>query len=320
MLGVLLAFAYPDRIAKLRSDKNSTYLLSNAKGATLHQQDELFNTGFLVIADLDAKHTNATIYKALAISHTQIEDYLAEQLKIHEDVTWNEEQERVEARRVIKIGAITLKSIALKSPSSDKVAEVLIEELEVLGLDALTWSKEAMALRQRVNFAKYHGLDMPDFSDDHLLENMDEWLSPYLSNINSLKACKGLNLHNILLGQLTYEQTQTLNTQAPAKIKVASGSNIAIDYANITQPVLAVRLQEMFGTTDTPTVLNGKVKLMLHLLSPASRPMQMTQDLKSFWENTYDEVKKELRGKYKRHYWPDDPLEAQATSKTKKRM
>ena len=256
MLGVLLAFAYPDRIAKLRSDKSSTYLLSNAKGATLHQQDELFNTGFLVIADLDAKHTNATIYKALAISHTQIEDYLAEQLKIHEDVTWNEEQERVEARRVIKIGAITLKSIALKSPSSDKVAEVLIEELEVLGLDALTWSKEAMALRQRVNFAKYHGLDMPDFSDDHLLENMDEWLSPYLSNINSLKACKGLNLHNILLGQLTYEQTQTLNTQAPAKIKVASGSNIAIDYTNPTQPILAVRLQEMFGTTDTPTVLN----------------------------------------------------------------
>ena len=243
-----------------------------------------------------------------------------EQLEVYEDVTWNEEQERVEARRVIKIGAITLKSIALKSPSADKVAEVLIEELEDLGLDALTWSKEAMALRQRVNFSRYHGLDMPDFSDDYLLENMDEWLSPYLSNINSLKACKGLNLHNILLGQLTYEQTQMLNSQAPAKIKVASGSSIAIDYANATQPILAVRLQEMFGTTDTPTVLNGKVKLMLHLLSPASRPMQMTQDLKSFWDNTYDEVKKELRGKYKKHYWPDDPLEAQATSRTKKRM
>ena len=308
LLGVLLAFAYPDRIAKLRNDKSSTYLLSNAKGAVLHQQDELFNTGFMVIADLDARNTNATIYKALAISHAQIEEHLEEQLLVHEDVTWNEEQERVEARRVTKLGAITLKSIALKSPSADKVVEVLIEELEELGLDALQWSKEALALRQRVNFVKHHSLDFPDFSDEYLLENMDEWLAPYLSNINSLKACKGLDLYNILLGILSFKQTQMLDKQAPAKLKVASGSNIAIDYSNPEQPILAVRLQEMFGTKTTPTVLNGKVKLMIHLLSPASRPMQMTQDLKSFWANTYDEVKKELRGKYKKHYWPDNPL------------
>jgi len=320
LLGVLLAFAYPDRIAKLRNDKSSTYLLANAKGAVLHQQDELFNTGFLVIADLDAKNTNATIYKAIAISHAQIEEYLEEQLLVHEDVTWNEGQERVESRRVTKLGAITLKSIALKSPSPDKVVEVLIEELEELGLDALHWNKEALALRQRVNFTKHHGLDFPDFSDEYLLENMDDWLAPYLSNINSLKACKGLNIHNMLLGLLSFEQIKLLDTQAPAKLKVSSGSNIAIDYTNPKQPILAVRLQEMFGTKTTPTVLKGKVKLMIHLLSPASRPMQVTQDLENFWNNTYDEVKKELKGKYKKHYWPDDPLTAQATSKTKKNM
>ncbi len=320
LLGILLAFAYPDRIAKLRNDRSATYLLANAKGAVLHQQDELFNTGFLVIADLDAKNTNATIYKAIAITHAQIEEYLGEQLQIDEDVTWNEEQERVEARRITKLGALTLKSIAIKSPSPQKVVEVLIEELEELGLDALQWSREALALRQRVNFATCHGLDFPDFSDEYLLDNMDKWLAPYLSNINSLKACKGLNLNNILLGLLSFEQTQTLNTQAPAKLKVASGSHIAIDYNNPKQPILAVRLQEMFGTSTTPTLLNGKIKLMIHLLSPASSPMQMTQDLESFWVNTYAEVKKELRGKYKRHYWPDDPLEAKATSKTKKWM
>ncbi|MCD6213050.1 MAG: ATP-dependent helicase HrpB [Sulfurovum sp.] len=320
LLGVLLAFAYPDRIAKLRNDKSSTYLLANAKGAVLHQQDELFNTGFLVIADLDARNTNAPIYKALAISHAQIEEYLDEQLQVYEDVSWNEAQERVEARKITKLGAITLKSIAIQSPSPDKVVEVIIEELEELGLDALHWNKEALVLRQRVNFAKHHGLDFPDFSDEYLLDSMDEWLAPYLTNINSLKACKGLNLYNILLGLLSFEQTQLLDTQAPAKLKVASGSNIAIDYSNFEQPVLAVRLQEMFGTKNTPTVLNGKVKLMIHLLSPASRPMQMTQDLESFWANTYEEVKKELRGKYKRHYWPDDPLTAVATSRTKKRM
>jgi ATP-dependent helicase HrpB len=129
---------------------------------------------------------------------------------------------------------------------------------------------------------------------------------------------QNLDLHNILLGQLSYEQTQKLDTLAPAKLKVASGSNIAIDYSNPTQPILAVRLQEMFGTTETPSVMGGKVKLMLHLLSPAHKPMQITQDLQSFWANTYADVKKDLRGKYKRHYWPDDPLEAKATSKTKK--
>ena len=149
---------------------------------------------------------------------------------------------------------------------------------------------------------------------------MDEWLAPYVQGIHSMRGLKGLNLHTILLGQLSYEQTQTLDHLAPTKLKVASGSHITIDYANPKQPILAVRLQEMFGTQETPSVLGGKVKLMLHLLSPASRPMQVTQDLKSFWENTYTEVKKELRGKYKKHYWPDDPLEAQATSKTKKNM
>lgn len=320
LLGVLLAFAYPDRIAKLRNDKSSTYLLANAKGAVLHQQDELFNTGFLVIADVDAKNTNANIYKAIAITHAQIEEYLSEQLVIHEDVTWNEEQERVEARKITKLGAIILKSIALKSPSADKVVEVLVEELEELGLDALHWSKEVLTLRQRVNFAKYHSLDFPDFSDDYLLENIDKWLAPYLSNINSLKACKGLDLYNILLGLLSFEQTQALDKLVPLRLKVASGSNITINYENPKQPILAVRLQEMFGTKETPSVLKGKVKLMLHLLSPAHKPMQITQDLKSFWANTYAEVRKDLRGKYKRHYWPDDPLVAVATSKTKKWM
>jgi ATP-dependent helicase HrpB len=195
-----------------------------------------------------------------------------------------------------------------------------LDELEALGLNILPWSKEALSLKARVNFLNHHNVDFPDFSDETLLESMDEWLAPYLTGITTLKACQNLNLHQILLGQLSFEQTQQLSSLAPQKLKVASGSNIAIDYSNPAQPFLAVRLQEMFGTKNTPTVLNGKIKLMIHLLSPASRPMQVTQDLESFWENTYDEVKKELRGKYKKHYWPDDPLEAQATSKTKKRM
>ncbi|MCH9740651.1 MAG: ATP-dependent helicase HrpB [Epsilonproteobacteria bacterium] len=320
MLGVLLAFAYPDRIAQLRHNNRGVYLLSNGKGANLHHEDELFNSKFLVVADLDGKTTNATIYKAIEITLGQIEAYLSELIEHQNIVSWNEEQERVEVRRVEKLGAIVLKEMQTNKASEEEVAEVLLEELEELGIDALPWSREALSLKERVNFVNHHGFDFPNFSNEYLEENMDEWLAPYIMGINSLRGLKALDLHNILLGQLSYEKTQELEKLAPQKLKVASGSNITINYANPQQPILAVRLQEMFGMQKTPTVLNGKLKLMIHLLSPASRPMQMTQDLESFWTNTYSEVTKELRGKYKKHYWPDDPLTAQATSKTKKHM
>ena len=320
LLGILLAYAYPERIAKQRHANTTTYLLSSGKGTRLQADDTLAKERFLVIADLDAKATHASIYKAISLTQTQIESYLDEQVQEAEEVDWNEEEQRVEVRLVKRLGSIMLSEKPVKATDNSEVTDLLIEELEALGLEVLNWSKEALALKNRVNFLNYHKETMPDFSDVYLLENMDNWLAPYLEGINSIRGVKGLNLQNILLGQLSYEQTQILDTLAPAKIKVASSSNIAIDYANPTQPVLAVRLQEMFGTSDTPTILGDKVKLMLHLLSPASRPMQVTQDLASFWANTYDDVKKELRGKYKRHYWPDNPLEAQATSRTKKRM
>jgi ATP-dependent helicase HrpB len=318
LLGILLAFAYPDRIAQLRHANGSTYLLSNGKGAHLHNEDTLFNSSYLVISDLDAKNTNATIYKALSLTLAQIEEYL--ETTTQERVTWNEAQERVEVRKVEYLGKLTLKETQLQSTDNPEVLEVLLDELEAMGLDVLRWSKEATSLRERINFLHYHDATFLDFSDTYLVENLEAWLAPYLTNISTLKAVQNLDLHNILLGQLGYDQTQKLDTLAPAKLKVASGSHIAIDYSNPIQPILAVRLQEMFGTTETPTIMHGKVKLMLHLLSPASRPMQVTQDLENFWANTYDEVKKELRGKYKKHYWPDDPLEAVATSRTKRFM
>ena len=321
LLGILLAYAYPERIAKQRHANNTTtYLLSSGKGARLQADDTLAKERFLVIADLDAKATHASIYKAIALTQTQIESYLDEQIEENEELDWNEDEQRVKVRLVKRLGSIVLSEKPIQSTNNTEVTDLLLEELEALGLETFNWSKEALSFKNRVNFLKYHGEKMPDLSDATLLENMDKWLAPYLQGINSIRGVKGLNLHNILLGQLSYEQTQTLDTLAPAKIKVASGSNITIDYRNPTQPILAVRLQEMFGTSDTPTILGGKVKLMLHLLSPASRPMQVTQDLTSFWANTYDDVKKELRGKYKKHYWPDDPLEAQATSRTNNRM
>jgi ATP-dependent helicase HrpB len=320
MLGVLLAFAYPERIAKQRSTMGNTYLLANGKGAKLQSDETLSLSRFIVIADLDAKATHASIYKAIAIEQRQLETYLDTHIQTSEEVDWNETEQRVEVRAVTRLGAIVLKERAIKSTDNQDVTDLLLEELEALGLDVLNWSKEALALKARVTFLTHHNITLPDFSDEYILTNMEEWLAPYIQGMSSIREIKSLNLHTILLGQLSYEQTQILDSLAPAKLKVASGSNIAIDYTNPSQPILAVRLQEMFGTQETPSVLNGKVKLMLHLLSPAHKPMQITQDLQSFWANTYEDVKKDLRGKYKRHYWPDDPLEAKATSRTKKWM
>jgi ATP-dependent helicase HrpB len=320
LLGVLLSFAYPDRIALQRPHRKERYLLSNGKEASLHHEDELFNTRMLVIADLAGDNTNARIYKALEIAQAQIEEYLQEQIVTKEVVEWNEEQERVKVREIQSIGSIKLQEQHINNASNEEVVEVLIAELEELGLEKLNFSRETENLRKRVNFVNQHGTNLSDFSDEYLLENMDEWLAPYLENITTLKACQNLDFYNILLGLLSYEQTQELEQLAPQKITVASGSKIAINYSNPEQPILAVKLQEMFGTKTTPTVMNGKVKLMIHLLSPANRPMQVTQDLESFWTNAYEDVKKEMRGKYKKHYWPDDPLEAQATNRTKKFM
>ena len=320
LLGVLLAFAYPERIARSRHTQTGTYLMSSGKGAKLLHDDTLAHARYIVIADLNLKSTIANIYKALEITQSQLETHLSSLIEEYEEIDWNEREQRVEVRSVQRLGSLILKERAIKQHDNEEVTDLLLEELEALGLEVLNWSKEALALKHRVNFLYTHGEDLPDLSDDYLLENMHTWLAPYLAGFTSIKECKTLKLHHILLGLLTYEQKQTLDRLAPEKMKVASGSNITIDYSNPKQPTLSVRLQEMFGTIETPSVLKGKVKLMLHLLSPASRPMQVTQDLKSFWENTYDEVKKELRGKYKKHYWPDDPLEAQATSKTKKFM
>jgi len=330
LTGVLLAFAYPDRIAKQRHEKRGTFLLLNKKGASIHREDDLCNARFLVVSDLDGRATNATIYKAIELTQEQIEHYLPEQIEERNEVNWNEEEERVEVRRIQSLGAIVLKTMQVKNTSSVEVLEVLVEALEELGLDALHWSREALSFRERLNFIFVYEVEffcrlkptLRDFNsfDDYLADTMDVWLAPYLEGKSSIRECKNLDLKNILLGLFDYKEQQELEKLAPQKLKVASGSNIVLNYSNPQQPILAVRLQEMFGTKSTPTILNGKIKLMVHLLSPASRPMQVTQDLESFWENTYNDVKKELLGKYKKHYWPDDPLTAVATSRTKKNM
>lgn len=334
--GVLLAYAYPDRIARQRMANAPRYLLSNGKGASIapHCQHHLHE--YIVIANLDQQEGEASIYLAADISAQQLQDYFPAQIQQQETIAWNETLQRVEARQTTCIGKIILQealiSASKKSATREAVQQCLVAAIKNIGLCCLNWSPAASSLSQRVQFinqqladnpaltAQLQNPGLPDFSEQALTDNLQAWLQPYLSDETSIKQCAKLDLHNLLSNQLSWEQQQLLNKLAPEKITVPSGSAISIDYSNPQQPVLAVRLQEVFGLYDTPAVLNGHCKLMMHLLSPARRPMQVTQDLNSFWRSTYHEVKKELRGKYKRHYWPDDPFNAQATSKTKKQM
>jgi len=329
-IGLLLAFAYPDRIAKRRDGKSGRYLLSGGKGAVLNAEDELFGETFLVVADLDANLTDARIFSAAAISEAELEEHFGPLITKQRQVEWNDESERVEAREVTRLGAITLDEHPVQAIDNTDISTALLAAVRERGLGVLSWSKEAVALRQRIGFLNYWKDqnpaiadtvgDLPDFSDSWLLEHLEVWLLPHLDGVKSFKACGRLDTYPMLLGMLSWQQQQRIDDLAPLKLKVPSGSAIVLNYENPAAPLLSVRLQELFGMLETPCLLNGTVTMTVELLSPAHRPMQVTRDLRSFWENAYHEVKKELRGKYKKHYWPDDPFTAQATSKTKKHM
>ncbi len=329
MTGVLLGFAYPERIAKRRGPKERRYLLSGAKGAMLDIEDELTGSKYLAVADLQAHERDARIYLAATLTLAQIENYFSELIFNETSLIWNREFKRVEARLKTFCLKLMLYEKQAVSVDADAVARKLIEGVRIEGLSVLPWTKESSALIKRVNFItaqKEHypellaSVNLPDMNENALMKRLELWLMPYVEGISDLKGLQKLEMKQILLNEVSWEMQQHLDTLAPRYVRVPSGSNIAIDYTDVMTPILAVRLQELFGLEDTPSILNGQHKLLIHLLSPAYRPMQVTYDLKSFWHETYHDVKKELRGKYKKHYWPDDPLTAQATNKTKKRI
>ncbi|MEA1918288.1 MAG: ATP-dependent helicase HrpB [Campylobacterota bacterium] len=330
MVGVLLGFAYPDRIAQSRGFKNSRYLLSNGKGALMPNEDQLFSEPYLVVADLNASQSDALIYQAASITAAQIEEFFSELITKKHRTYYNDDAERIESRELLQLGAITLRESILQNIDSKEITTALIASIKTKGLKSLNFSRESLALRERITFLNYWKSkeksleniigEIPYLSESWLLDHLDIWLAPYLEGIKTFSACRKLNMYAILLNLLTWEQQERLERLAPKKIEVPSGSKITIDYENPQSPVLAVRLQELFGMLETPKLIHSHVSLSVELLSPARRPMQITKDLRSFWETTYHDVKKELRGKYKKHYWPDDPFEAIATSKTKKNM
>lgn len=329
MIGVLLLFAYPDRLAKQRIKNDNRYKLSNGKGAVLHNEDSLFNEEFLVVSNINANVKDSYIHLALSIGLNQIEEYFGSQIKQNESITYNRQNKKFDLRVNRYFMDLELDSKPKTISKKQDMKKLLLELIQKEGLGFLSWSKKALNLKHRINFINEQkrinemfdlNIEFYDFSEKNLLDNLKFWLEPYLGNITTVKELESLDIYSILLGLIPWENQQFLETLAPTHIKVPSGSNIHIDYSDSKIPILEVRLQEMFGLNETPKILKGSVSLQIHLLNPARSPIQITYDLKSFWENSYAEVRKELRGKYKRHYWPENPFEAIATSKTKKHM
>ncbi len=322
--GLLLAFAYPDRIAQHRGGGEPRYRLSNGRGACFREHQSISDEAYLVIAELDAGQRESHIFLAAPVTLAELEQHLAPQIKQQSVVGWDNRSASVQAKQQRKLGMLVIEERPLKELPQEQISQGLMEGIRQNGLRVLPWNRESETVRARLMLLHTHQAEItgdqawPDMSEQSLLDTLETWLAPYLSDFSKLSHLKKLNLKTILLSQLSWSQQQQLEQEAPSHIAVPSGSHIKIDYQP-SPPVLAARLQELFGMLETPRIAGGKITLTIHLLSPAQRPIQVTQDLASFWANTYQEVKKDLKGRYPKHYWPEDPYQAEATRRVRPR-
>jgi ATP-dependent helicase HrpB len=325
-LGALLAFAYPDRIARQRREGGADYRLSNGRAAQFGEPDVLMKETWLVVADLGSRQgqREERIYLAAGLDPALFDSVLAEQVSQRDELEWDEREGVLKASRQRRVGELVLSSSALPGLDEDARSKALTDLIRRKGIELLPWTPELrqwqarVALLRQLHIQSQGESEWPDLSDAALLASLEVWLAPYLGKVSRLSHFANLDLQSILQGMLPWPLPQRLDELAPKSLQVPSGSRIAIDYSDYP-PVLAVRLQELFGLAETPRIANGRQSVLLHLLSPARRPVQVTQDLANFWANTYAEVKKDLKGRYPKHWWPDNPMEAEPTARAKPR-
>jgi ATP-dependent helicase HrpB len=306
--GLLLALAYPDRIARRRGGSRR-YLLRNGQGAFLDPQP-LAHEEWLACADLDGEFQESRIRLAAPIAEADIRDQFADQIEVGMETGFDESRGQVLSRRLERLGAIVLREALIRDGDSATAGRVLLERVRAEGLSVLPWDEAGIALRQRLDFLHRVDREWPDAGEPALLARADEWLGGLLEGVRRLADVDPARLHDALLGLLDWRQRAALATAAPIHLQVPSGSRIRVDYSNPERPVLAVRVQEVFGWSETPRLANGRVPLTFELLSPARRPVQVTRDLAGFWRLGWAEVRKELRGRYPKHDWPEDPATA----------
>jgi ATP-dependent helicase HrpB len=323
-VGALVMLAYPDRIAQTR-DKGTAYRLANGRGVQLAQTDALAHAPWLAVAHLDgaagAGGSNAGDIGRIFLAAPLHEDDLKPLTTEHEVLGWDAKQGILVARHERRVGELVLSSQPSAAMSPAKRAQVLCDVVRSEGLSLLNWTEAARQWQARVQSLRlWRGEAWPDVSDEALLARLEDWLLPYLDKVSKRDDFARLDVLSMISALLPWAAQNQLAALAPTHLDVPSGSSIALEYAAGAPPVLAVKLQEMFGLADTPTVNEGRTKVMLHLLSPARQPIQVTQDLRSFWANTYPVVRKELRGRYNKHPWPEDPWNAPPTRKTVKAL
>ncbi|MEY9124468.1 ATP-dependent helicase HrpB [Bradyrhizobium yuanmingense] len=316
--GLMLAYAFPDRVARNRG--NGSFVLANGRGASVEQTSSLARAPYIAIGEMTGTAASGRILLAAQITEDEIERHFAEHIETSDEISFDRGAMALRARRKRVLHAITLSEATLSVSPSEETARIFADGLIPAGLDRLPWSKAARQWRDRVMFLrKAEGDSWPDLSDDGLIARRDDWLVPALYDKIALKDISAGDLSDALMALLPWEMRARLDREAPTHFEAPTGSVLAIDYEAEQGPTIAVRLQELFGLNTHPSIAAGKVPLVLELLSPAQRPVQVTRDLPGFWRGSYAAVRSDLRGRYPRHPWPDDPASAVPTRRAKPR-
>ncbi len=319
--GILLALAYPDRIGRVR-DGAGRYLLANGRGARFSEPQVLAKSEFIVAAELDGAEPEARIFLAAPIELEDLERYFAVHIADRAEVVWDDREQAVRARNERRLGALVLESRDIRDPDRGQLQRAALDGLRRLGVAALPWSEALRQWQARVELMRKHGVHAPepwpDLGDAMLTATLDDWAPPWMDGLVRREHFTRMDLGNALRSRLSHAQNAILEREAPTHWAVPSGTRVPLDYLDGDAPTLSVRLQEMFGLHVTPRVASGRLPLVLKLLSPAGRPVQITRDLASFWSRGYHEVKKDLKGRYPKHYWPEDPLTAKPTRRVRR--
>jgi len=319
---VLLALAYPDRVGRRRAGGDGRFQLSNGRGAVFESSESAARAEFIVAVDLDDREREARIRLAIPLEKQDLLDTFAGELVRADELAWDERTEAVVARRVIRFGELLLEEKPLADVPRDAAVAAMAQGLRTLGLDALPWDDDSRDFLARAQFVGALGRSdlagWPPFTREALAQDMG-WIEPFLEGVTRRSQLTRVPLLDALRSRLTYEQQRKLDELAPTHIGLPTGSRARVDYASDNAPVASMRMQEVFGLAATPRIGGGLVPVTFALLSPARRPLQVTRDLASFWRNAYVEVRKDMRGRYPRHYWPEDPLQAEPTRRVKPR-
>jgi ATP-dependent helicase HrpB len=321
--GMVLAFAYPDRIGRRRAgSSDGRFTLANGRGAHFAEPQGLAKQDLIVAVDLDDRERDARILLAAPLSRAEIEEHMSERLRRRESVEWSSRDQAVIARRTVGLDAIVLEEKPLQEIPVEAARVAMLTGIRELGMDSLPWTREARDLQTRIEFV--HKLQpatnssperaaWPPVSDADLAASIGTWLAPWLDGITRKDHLARISLIDALRSLLTWEQQRELDSLAPTHLEVPTGSQIRIDYLDPSAPAISVRLQEVFGLDATPRIGGGRIPVTFKLLSPAQRPVQVTRDLASFWRGSYADVRKDMRGRYPKHHWPENPLEARPT-------